>query len=91
MLDLDTNLTQVVRDLHEEYFLQGNVDGKPEKGERKIADEFILLINEILDERENSQGVDHWTLYRIGMLEYGLERSPYNFDIQYALVRLYDS
>jgi len=29
------------------------LDGKPEKGERKIADDLVLLINEVIDEQEN--------------------------------------
>jgi hypothetical protein len=36
--------------LHSEYFKLLDVDGKPEKGERKIADELVILINEIIEE-----------------------------------------
>ena len=30
------------------YLKYSKLDGKPEKGERKMADDFVLLINEIL-------------------------------------------
>jgi N-acetyltransferase B complex (NatB) non catalytic subunit len=87
------NLKKVIRDLHEEYFTVIEVDGKPEKGERKIADELVLLINEILEETSagSSSQADEWVLYRIGVLEFALERSPYNFDIQLGLAKIYDS
>ena len=64
-------------------------DGKPEKGERKLADDLVILINELLD--SNSTNVDSLVLYRIGLMEFALEKSPYNFDIQLQLLKLYDS
>lgn len=39
-----------------QYYEFSKLDGKPEKGERKIADDFILLFDEVLaeaSEREN--------------------------------------
>ena len=57
-----------------------NIDGKPEKGERKIADDLVLIINEILEDSQKME-IDEVVIYRIGILEYGLERSPFNFDI----------
>ena len=65
------------------------MDGKPEKGERKLADDLVLLINEILEPYFHKK-VDHVVLYRMGILEYALSVSPYNFDIQLQLVKLYD-
>lgn len=35
--------------LQNEYFDAIFLDGKPEKGERKAADDFVLMINELLD------------------------------------------
>jgi hypothetical protein len=60
------------------------MDGKPEKGERKIADDLVLLINDILKPLNPSTNlnIDEVLLYRVGLLEYALELSPYNFDIQ---------
>ena len=83
----------MIRELHEEYFRVIEVDGKPEKGERKIADELVLLINEILEEISagSSSQADEWVLYRIGVLEFALDKSPYNFDIQLGLAKIYDS
>ena len=65
------------------------MDGKPEKGERKVADDCVLLINEIL-ESSSSSSMDATVLFRMGLLEYALERSPYNFDISVALLKIYD-
>lgn len=65
------------------------LDGKPEKGERKVADDMILLINDILVPFGNKD-IDQTVLYRLGMMEYSMEQSPYNFDIQLALLQLYD-
>ena len=55
------------------------LDGKPEKGERKIADDYVILIDELMESvpLENAKAV----IFRVGLMEYGLERSPYNFDI----------
>lgn len=56
------------------------MDGKPEKGERKIADDFVVLINEMSIEKGNLTDADRFQL--ISLNEYALKLSPYNFDIQ---------
>ena len=61
------------------------LDGKPEKGERKAADDFLLLINEV----SNSNEV-HEMLYLASLNEYALQLSPYNFDINMNQIKLYD-
>ena len=66
--------------MHEEYLKALELDSKPEKGERKLADDWVILINEILESHFKGS-VDSIVLYRISVLEYGLEQSPYNFDI----------
>lgn len=38
----------IVKEMHNEYLNGLKLDGKPEKGERKLADDLILLINEVL-------------------------------------------
>ena len=38
------------QELLEAYLLYSKLDGKPEKGERKIADDFILILDEVLAE-----------------------------------------
>jgi len=53
-----------------------SLDGKPEKGERKIADDFILLINEVAGMRCPEE-----MLYLVSLNEHALHLSPYNFDI----------
>ena len=69
-----------VKWIHEEYLKVLQLDSKPEKGERKLADDWVILINEILEKHFKNE-VDSIVIYRISILEYGLERSPYNFDI----------
>ena len=78
------------------YLRFSKLDGKPEKGERKIADDFLLILDEVLAEAaatENRQdaSTSQLDLFRVGLLEHALSLSPYNFDIQMALVKLYDS
>jgi hypothetical protein len=76
-----------VQTLQDAYFEAVKLDGKPEKGERKIADDYVLMINELFEEdlEFNSNA-----LYRIALLEYAFELSQYNFDIQLQLTLLYD-
>jgi hypothetical protein len=66
--------------LHQDYQKYLDLDGKPEKGERKLADDLVLVINSILKPYFHKK-LDHFVLYRIGLLEFALELSPYNFDI----------
>jgi hypothetical protein len=80
---------QDVKGMHEEYLKTLELDSKPEKGERKLADDWVLIINEVLD-KDFKCTADSVALYRISILEYALEKSPYNFDIQLQLLILYD-
>lgn len=75
--------------MHKDYFEMVNLDGKPEKGERKLSDDLVLVINELLEPLELSKS-DSTYLYRIGLLQHALDLSPYNFDIALALLRIYD-
>jgi hypothetical protein len=59
------------------YIEFAKLDGKPEKGERKIADDFILiydeLLQEIVDEEPRDQAsISQVDIMRIGVLEYAL-------------------
>jgi len=67
--------------MHEEYLRILELDSKPEKGERKLADDLVILINECLEKRFNGV-IDSTVIFRIGLMEYAFDRSPYNFDIQ---------
>ena len=75
--------------MHKDYIRIIELDGKPEKGERKLADDLVILINEVLESKFKGE-INSTTLYRIGILELALEKSPYNFDIQLQLVKIYD-
>jgi len=55
------------------------LDGKPEKGERKIADDCVLMIYEVWEQEHNAamfktedtEGVtSHQPLFLAGLLEY---------------------
>ena len=78
------------------YLEFSRLDGKPEMGERKIADDFVLILDEVLEEVASSEGrtdanISQIDLFRIGVLEHALSLSPYNFDISMALLRIADS
>ena len=77
-----------VNELQTHYFSSIDLDGKPEKGERKLADDFVVLINEIC--AENKDITDSWRVQLVSLNEYALHLSPYNFDIQMAQANLFD-
>ena len=61
-----------------------------------MADDFVLLINEaigeLMEKVDRKTGfISEQDLFRIGILEYALSLSPDNFDIQMALLKIYDS
>ena len=74
-----TEFSVEVTELQTYYFSAIDLDGKPEKGERKLADDFIVLINEICCEKKDL--TDSQRLQVISLNEYALQLSPYNFDI----------
>ena len=80
---------KTIAQLHQEYLAALELDGKPEKGERKLADDLIILIDELMEARPLSD--QQAVIYRIGLMEFALERSPYNFDIQMRLLKVYDA
>ena len=52
------------------------LDGKPEKGERKLADDFVLILNETLEDAVHlfpKTNPNALSTYRIGLLEYALQ------------------
>lgn len=59
-----------------------------------MADDFVLILNETLEDAVDlfpKTNPNALSTYRIGLLEYALQQSPDNFDIQMSLVRLFDS
>lgn len=72
MLNIPTNQIE----LQEAYLACTGLDLKPEKGERKVCDDFVLLINE----QSPKQTTDE-LLYLVTLNEVALQLSPYNFDI----------
>jgi len=62
-----------------QYLEFSKLDGKPEKGERKIADDFILILDEVLEEvvsksetRSDASKISQVDLFRIGVLEHAI-------------------
>lgn len=71
--------------LQQSYLQALELDSKPEKGERKIADDWIILINE-----QSPRDTVQQLLYLASLNETALQLSPDNFDIQMWQVKIYD-
>jgi hypothetical protein len=87
---------KLVQQLQDHYLSACKLDSKPLKGERKMADDFVLMASEVLQaeaekESASSPVLDESVLYRVGLLEYALTLSPDNFDIQLDLAQIYDT
>ncbi|CDW74130.1 UNKNOWN [Stylonychia lemnae] len=85
------SLMWLATQMQTEYFKFIQQDGAPEKGERKLADDQVIIMNEVLGVAQSKDSIDALVLYRIAILEYALEISPYNFDISLALLKIYDT
>ena len=69
------------------------LDEKPEKGERKLADEQALLIADIIDQftgEATEEQLLHLQLFKISLLEFSYVLSKYNFDSALGLLRSFD-
>lgn len=71
--------------LTENYFAAVALDNKPEKGERKMADEFLVLLNEHLE----GTGSPGNLLFLTTLNQHALSLSPYNFDLTVAQAKLF--
>jgi len=74
-----------LNELQQSYLQALELDSKPEKGERKIADDWIILINE-----QSPRDTVQQLLYLASLNETALQLSPDNFDIQMWQVKIYD-
>mmetsp|Transcript_8641 Transcript_8641/g.14628 ORF Transcript_8641/g.14628 Transcript_8641/m.14628 type:complete len:524 (+) Transcript_8641:690-2261(+) len=84
-------------ELSQQFFAFLKLDDKPEKGERKFADEQALLIAEVVDMfilgskgDLKQEDVSQLELFKICLLELAFEQSNYNFDIQLALMKSFE-
>lgn len=90
------DLIKIVGPLLEKYHAYLKIDEKPEKGDRKMADEMVLLIADVLDNYlDKPDNVDpseklKLHLFKACLLELAYEHSNYNFDIQISLMKTYD-
>lgn len=83
-----------LNDLLMEYLSCLKLETAPEKGERRISDDYIILIEEIFQECvvDDSPNIPNGVkLFRICLLEYCLSQSEFNFDISLQLNKLYQS
>lgn len=85
-------LLSKIKMLVSQYYEYVKYDEKPEKGERKAADEQALLIADLIDnfilksgEKCSELQVKLLNLYKISLLELSYEKSSYNFDVQLNL------
>lgn len=76
------------------YLEYCELDKKPEKGERKFADDIILLIAQILEDNiikiNNSKKSFKYDLLKICLLEHAYDLSNYNYDILIYLLKSYN-
>ena len=89
--DTIEDLMAKVDSLTTQYFEFVQLDEKPEKGERKMADEQVLLIAEMIESYLSKESSKDLQLYKICLLEIAYEYSNYNFDIQLQLIKTFDS
>lgn len=68
-----------------------SIEVAPEKGERRVSDDYIYLIDEILSEcvKDTPNILNNVKLFRINLLEYCHQVSEHNFDIALRLTKLY--
>lgn len=73
-----------IKPLLEQFQKYNVLDGKPEKGERKVADEMVLHIATIIEDHLNNspEPMALLDVFKIILLEEAYSKSPYNFDIQ---------
>lgn len=74
-----------IAELQQHYESACGLDSKPEKGERKIADDFVILINEQAPKETTAD-----CLYLLALNQHALSLSPYNFDIKMWNLKLFD-
>ena len=71
------------------YWATNALESKPDKGERKSADDFLLLIEEYLETLTpvtERKCLTPQRLFRAALLSVGLTHSPDNFDFCLKLV-----
>lgn len=80
------------RSILSDYFDCLKLEDEPEKGERRVSDDFIFVLEEMFRESTTINNLtvpDALKLFRIGLLEFCLSQSIYNFDIALQLTKLY--
>ena len=89
MLGLD--LIKHEAEILNEYKEVIELEKKPEQGERRISDDYLLILEEAYEDNDESPSLfKASSLRRIILLEKGLAISPYNFDLNLKLVKIYE-
>lgn len=93
-------LQSIIGPLLEKYHAYLKIDVKPEKGDRKMADEMVLLIADVIDSYLTKGSIKGGPvekaeklklhLFKSCLLELAYEHSNYNFDMQISLMKSYD-
>ncbi|CAI2376857.1 unnamed protein product [Moneuplotes crassus] len=89
--DHDYLTSPQLQEMLEEYKDCLSIEEAPEKGERRVSDDYIYIIDEIFSDYYTD--INHIPnpvkLFRINILEYCLSQSIYNFDIALRLTKIY--
>ena len=91
--DSYTNFNELKTDLMHltsKFYTYLGADEKPEKGERKMADDQVLLIADIIDNYVKINSNISLEIFKMCLLEQAYEASNYNFDVQLSLMRSFD-
>ncbi|KAG7379353.1 hypothetical protein PHYPSEUDO_008709 [Phytophthora pseudosyringae] len=86
------NLDHLVKELENEYEAANwlNIDSAGGQREVQLTDDLLLLATHfLLDIYQRSSGHREYLEHAAGLLEYGLEKSAYNFQMKLLLSRVY--
>lgn len=81
-----------LNEMLQDYFELIKIEDVPNKGERRASDDYIFIMEEIFRnsvQDPNTLILNATKLFRIGVLDYCLKQSIYNFDIALQLTRIY--
>ena len=84
--------SQELNEMFQDYFEFIKIEETLNKGERRASDDYIFIMEENFRDSvqdANKHILNAIKLFRIGLLDYCLKQSLYNFDIALQLTRLY--
>ena len=60
----------------------------PEQGDWKVADDFVIILDEYLEEKTDGAHTTDIDIRRLLLCQYALKQSPYNFDISLRILNI---